>query len=133
MSVLRKGVLGIAEIAVTLGLVGLLVCVHQLWWTNFEAKAEAKQEIETLRDSWAADPPKPVPETVDEIPEPGPESTDTPPYLAEDNSPVDVGLDGQKDGTKVRGSGGAIRGKAFAAIYIPRLGSNYVKPIVEGT
>jgi sortase A len=130
MSVLRKGIRGTAEIAVTLGLVGLLLCVHQLWWTNFEAQAQARSEISDLREDWGKEPAAaPAP---DGEPVPDPASTEEPPYIAGNEEPTDVGLDGEKDGTQVKGAP-TIRGKAFALVHIPRLGRNFVKPIVEGT
>ncbi|MGP3772386.1 class E sortase [Streptomyces sp. SDT5-1] len=41
-----------AEVAVTLGLVVLLLVVHQLWWTNREAKAGADRQVQALEHQW---------------------------------------------------------------------------------
>ncbi|MCF2526412.1 class E sortase [Yinghuangia soli] len=122
MGVVRKVIRGTAEIVFTIGLVGLLLCVHQLWWTNIEGRAAAQESLEELYESWEQEP------TADE---PAPEASPIA-GIPEDEGPQDVGTDGQKDGTAAA-PGGAIRGEAFAALYIPRLGSGYKKPIVEGT
>ncbi|MGD6745242.1 class E sortase [Streptomyces sp. BH106] len=41
-----------AEVAVTLGLVVLLLVVHQLWWTNRQARAGADRQVEALERQW---------------------------------------------------------------------------------
>lgn len=54
---------GAAEIAVTAGVVVLLLVAHQLWWTNEQARAGALQRVETLERNWeAAAPAPPAPE-----------------------------------------------------------------------
>ncbi|MFF2508324.1 class E sortase [Streptomyces sp. NPDC058067] len=45
-----------AEVAVTLGAVLLLLVVHQLWWTNREARAGAERKVQALEHEWAAPP-----------------------------------------------------------------------------
>ncbi|CCK29792.1 integral membrane protein [Streptomyces davaonensis JCM 4913] len=40
------------ELLVTVGLVLLLLVAHQLWWTNREAKAEARRGVATLEREW---------------------------------------------------------------------------------
>jgi sortase A len=133
MGAVRKTIRVGAELLLTIGLVGLLLCVHQLYWTNFEAEAKADDALSRLDKEWSHLPPEeptvaaPI---VTPIVTPEP-NTDAPPY--EDTSgPGDLGLDGHKDGTRVKGAG-TIRGREFAAIYIPRLGSGFRKPIVEGS
>ncbi|MFC4888629.1 class E sortase [Streptomyces beijiangensis] len=41
-----------AEAAVTLGVVVLLLVVHQLWWTNREARAAAGHKVQALEREW---------------------------------------------------------------------------------
>ncbi|MFD9485576.1 class E sortase [Streptomyces sp. NPDC059991] len=41
-----------AEAVVTLGLVLLLLVAHQMWWTNREARHEARQTVRTLEREW---------------------------------------------------------------------------------
>lgn len=120
MGVVRKLIRGTAEIVFTLGLVGLLLCVHQLWWTNIESRAKASANVRELDDEWARGPAA--------------TSQDTPPYLGPEGSegPTNVGTDGKQDGTGVSGAG-TVRGEPFARVYIPRLGKKYVEPIIEGT
>ncbi|MFD4631350.1 class E sortase [Streptomyces sp. NPDC058284] len=43
---------GGAEIAVTLGLVLLLLVAHQLWWTNRQARAAAERKVQALEEEW---------------------------------------------------------------------------------
>ncbi|WAZ22009.1 class E sortase [Streptomyces cinnabarinus] len=40
------------ELLVTVGLVLLLLVAHQLWWTNREAKAEARRGVAALEREW---------------------------------------------------------------------------------
>ncbi|MFB7184165.1 class E sortase [Streptomyces sp. NPDC056230] len=42
-----------AEVVVTLGVVLLLLVVHQLWWTNRQARADARHEVRALQREWA--------------------------------------------------------------------------------
>ncbi|WP_328970287.1 class E sortase [Streptomyces sp. NBC_00239] len=53
--VLARGLWSGAELAVTAGLVLLLLVVHQLWWTNREARAGARDQVRALERQWAAD------------------------------------------------------------------------------
>ncbi|MFF4095795.1 class E sortase [Streptomyces sp. NPDC001834] len=50
--VLARGLWTAAEVVVTLGVVLLLLVVHQLWWTNRQARADAEQEVRALRKTW---------------------------------------------------------------------------------
>ncbi|CAL9456021.1 class E sortase [Streptomyces sp. enrichment culture] len=50
---LRRRVLrGCGETLVTLGVVLLLLVVHQLWWTNRQAKAGAERQVRALERVW---------------------------------------------------------------------------------
>ncbi|WP_328871655.1 class E sortase [Streptomyces sp. NBC_00287] len=59
------------ELLVTVGLVLLLLVVHQLWWTNREAKAEAREGVAALEREWAASPE----ESTEPAPRTSPEET----------------------------------------------------------
>ncbi|WP_436785803.1 class E sortase [Yinghuangia sp. YIM S10712] len=133
MGVVRKLIRGTAEIVFTLGLVGLLLCVHQLWWTNIESRAAAESRVDDLRDSWADAPDDDAAPTVADPNTASPDAAggNRPPYLDGSEGPDDVGGDGERDGTTTEG--GTQRGKSIAIVYIPRLGKNFQKPIVEGT
>ncbi|MFE8913739.1 sortase domain-bontaining protein [Streptomyces globisporus] len=49
---LARGFWGSAEVALTLGLVLLLLVAHQLWWTNREARADAGRTVQGLQGEW---------------------------------------------------------------------------------
>ncbi|MET7537512.1 class E sortase [Streptomyces sp. NPDC058293] len=55
-SALRRALWTGAEVTVTLGVVLLLLVVHQLWWTNREARAGAERKVRALEHDWAATP-----------------------------------------------------------------------------
>lgn len=128
MNVVRKVVRVFAELILTVGLIGLLLCVHQLWWTKMEAEAQARDRIHDIREQWDEEG---GPDGSSSSPVVGPVvSTDDPDTPGDDTS--DVGHDGAQDGTVPQG-GTAKRGETLAILHIPRLGKNYEKPIVEGT
>ncbi|NEA56380.1 class E sortase [Streptomyces sp. SID13666] len=47
---------GAAELAVTFGVVVLLLVAHQLWWTNLRAHESARREVAALEQQWNAVP-----------------------------------------------------------------------------
>ncbi|MFE6700728.1 class E sortase [Streptomyces sp. NPDC057718] len=49
---LARGLWVSAEAVVTLGVVLLLLVVHQLWWTNREARADAGRTVQSLQREW---------------------------------------------------------------------------------
>ncbi|WP_308340533.1 MULTISPECIES: class E sortase [unclassified Streptomyces] len=115
---LARGLRVSAELVVTLGLVLLLLVVHQLWWTNREARQEAGRTVQALQREWG--PPLPVAPSGDPVvPEPLPPAT---------------GADG------TRGSGAPPTpartasprwDQAYAVLRIPRIG--LTAPVAEGT
>ncbi|MFJ4715657.1 class E sortase [Streptomyces sp. NPDC088785] len=46
---------GGAEVAVTCGVILLLLVVHQLWWTNRQARAGAERQVHSLERQWDQD------------------------------------------------------------------------------
>ncbi len=46
-----------AETVVTCGVLILLLVVHQLWWTNQQARAEAGEQVALLEREWDISPP----------------------------------------------------------------------------
>ncbi|MEC4015163.1 class E sortase [Streptomyces sp. H27-D2] len=123
-----------AEIAVTLGVVVLLLVAHQLWWTNRQARAEARQQVEALERDWRSAPDTPVGETG----EPGAGSGRDP------AAGPDAGAGGARSGGggASAGSGGAGRtggaappgpprwDQAYAVLRIPKLG--VTAPVAQG-
>ncbi|MEU1860798.1 class E sortase [Streptomyces gardneri] len=126
-----------AETVVTCGVVVLLLVVHQLWWTNQQARAEARAQVSVLEREWAISPPgaeesPPVEDGVVGEVEEGGESE----LSGEVEPPGERDLVGGS-----AGGGGAASGRerarpaapdsrAFAILRIPRLG--LTAPVARG-
>ncbi|XCW06621.1 class E sortase [Streptomyces sp. HUAS MG47] len=52
----------VAEVAVTFGVVVLLLVVHQLWWTNHQARLGAERQVRILEEEWGDVSSGPSPE-----------------------------------------------------------------------
>lgn len=50
--VAARGLWTVAELVVTLGVVLLLLVVHQLWWTNRQARSGAEHQVRALQREW---------------------------------------------------------------------------------
>ncbi|MFD7027090.1 class E sortase [Streptomyces sp. NPDC059917] len=61
-----------AELTTTVGLVVLLLVVHQVWWTNREAVAAARDQVRALERSWDGSGPIASDSDSDSDPGPGP-------------------------------------------------------------
>jgi sortase A len=61
VSGVRAAVRGLGEVLITFGLVILLFCAYQLFWTNVESNRAQGQVIDDLEDRWAEVPRRPVP------------------------------------------------------------------------
>ncbi|WP_426364047.1 class E sortase [Streptomyces sp. E-08] len=109
-----------AETAVTCGVLILLLVVHQLWWTNREARAEALDQVRVLEREWDISPTpesvsgeEPVSDSVSEAgSEPASPSGSAPAPGAAAASPA------------------PSPSAAFAVLRIPRLGLSV--PVAEG-
>ncbi|MEV7274829.1 class E sortase [Streptomyces bacillaris] len=113
---LVRALWGFAEVAVSLGVVLLLLVVHQLWWTNRLARDDAGRTVQALEREWGApvslspSPPGPEPGAVSTpIPVPGPSSSAAP-----SGEPPSPRWD-----------------QAYAVLRIPRIG--LTAPVAEGT
>ncbi|MGW1490727.1 class E sortase [Streptomyces sp. NPDC002402] len=53
-AMLARGLWAGAEVAVTLGVVVLLLVVHQLWWTNRQAREGAEHKVRALEQEWGS-------------------------------------------------------------------------------
>ncbi|WSF37303.1 class E sortase [Streptomyces sp. NBC_01351] len=119
----------VAEMTVTVGLVVLLLVVHQVWWTNRQAVAAARDRVEALESEWGG-PPRPVPVPapaadevpVPESPGPGPGPGDVP--VVEESGAVST------PSRKPPAGGAPARQDAYAVLRIPRLG--LVVPVAQG-
>ncbi|MET9620860.1 MULTISPECIES: class E sortase [unclassified Streptomyces] len=101
-----------AEAIVTCGVVLLLLVVHQLWWTNREARAEAGERVRLLEREWAGpqsavpSPAGPAPTVGPDAPAPVPDASAAPPATAPASS------------------------AAYAVLRIPRIGLS--APVARG-
>ncbi|MET9662899.1 class E sortase [Streptomyces sp. NPDC006510] len=106
-----------AELVVTLGFVLLLLVVHQLWWTNRQARAGAEHQVRALQREWGEERGGAVGG------DPGGGSSEQ-------------GGPGRSDGSGGRSAGGGTArsaprwDQAYAVIRIPRLG--LVAPVAQG-
>ena len=53
--VLRRLLIGFGELAITFGLVVVLLAAYELWWTNQSADASARSAVAGLEQQWQAD------------------------------------------------------------------------------
>ncbi|WP_443041047.1 class E sortase [Streptomyces sp. B21-102] len=116
-----------AELLVTAGVLVLLLVVHQLWWTNREARAGAERGVAALERQWgsgAADDPQGA--AGDGGPGAGTAAGDP---SAGDGGGVDGGT-GSSAGSDAD-SGVPRASQAYAVLRIPRLGLRV--PVAEGT
>ncbi|NAZ82838.1 class E sortase [Kineococcus sp. R8] len=106
-----RAVVGVAgELLVTAGLLTLLFVVWQLHWTDFTSGRAQAAAVDELQQQWAvAAPATPGPSAPPEQ-APAPAAAAAP---ALDVTPP--------------------QGDAFAIVYVPRFGSDYAVPVVEGT
>ncbi|UYQ62301.1 class E sortase [Streptomyces peucetius] len=113
---LARGLWTAAEVAVTLGVVVLLLVVHQLWWTNRQAREGAERQVHALEQQWERGPSERagVRETTP-APDPDPDAdADPDPDPAPEREPPDEPRWDQ----------------AYAVLRIPRL--DVVAPVAEG-
>ncbi|MFD4321566.1 class E sortase [Streptomyces sp. NPDC058548] len=112
-----------AETVVTCGVVVLLLVVHQLWWTNQQARAEALQQVRVLEREWGEwdiSPPTP------------PDSAATSATSTTSPSPTGDPVVPSPDPVRpVPGPRDAVSpSAAFAVLRIPRLGLTV--PVAHG-
>lgn len=119
-----------AELLVTAGVLVLLLVVHQLWWTNREARDGAERRVEALEREWGAADGDVGPTGDDAIGDAGDDSGSG---SAADGS--DSGqAPGQSGGGTGNGSSSAVTprsSQAYAVLRIPRLDLRV--PVAEGT
>ncbi|MFJ3911787.1 class E sortase [Streptomyces vinaceus] len=123
----RAGLAGVlwagAELAVTVGVVVLLLVVHQVWWTTRQALAAAREEVRELEKDWRALPPLPGrPDSGDSG-----DSGDLGPSVVPEPSAVPSV---PPRGNAPRTSAPPARESAYGVLRIPRLG--VVVPVAQG-
>ncbi|MFD8303167.1 class E sortase [Streptomyces sp. NPDC059690] len=110
------------EVLVTAGLVLLLLVVHQLWWTNREARRGAEHKVQALEREWGAGGGEQVGSGGGRRGGSGTAASAPPAREA--------------GGARGRGQAGAagssrpVRSQAYAVLVIPRLGLRV--PVAEG-
>ncbi|MEV8533453.1 class E sortase [Streptomyces sp. NPDC051211] len=128
---LARGLWGAAELAVTAGVVVMLLVVHQVWWTNRQAVADAREQVAVLEEAWgrgdgAELPAPPDPEAV-----PRPYPSETPSDPSSSGAPLPDGPPvAAPSRTSVPAEGPAAREQAYAVLRIPRLG--VAVPVAQG-
>ncbi|MFJ2934027.1 class E sortase [Streptomyces sp. NPDC087219] len=110
-----------AETVVTCGVVVLLLVVHQLWWTNQQARAEALQQVRVLEREWDISPPSPTSSASDAASPAGPASA---------SGPSNSSSTGAPSGGPAPGATRTAPSAAFAVLRIPRLGLTV--PVAHG-
>jgi sortase A len=119
-----------AEILVTLGVVLMLLVVHQLWWTNRQAREGAEREVEALERQWEGEG------NQGEGSSPSVSGSGSPPET--DGPQTDSGAGGssrvdQRPGSPANPATPARQPRwdqAYAILTIPRLGLRI--PVAEG-
>ena len=109
--VVRTVTRGLGELLITAGLVLLLFVAYQLVWTNLEADRAQGQVADQIREQWQRPP------------------------VATGGTGEDGTGDGQAkgDGGTSRARAGASKlGEGLAFLHIPRLGTDFAVPVLEG-
>ncbi|MFF0218813.1 class E sortase [Streptomyces vinaceus] len=126
----RAGLAGVlwagAELAVTVGVVLLLLVVHQVWWTNRQALAAARKEVRELERDWALPPPSDRPGSGDS----GDSVGSGPSVVPEASASLSAVPSVPARGTAPRTSAPPARESAYGVLRIPRLG--VVVPVAQG-
>ncbi|MER6476077.1 class E sortase [Streptomyces filamentosus] len=133
---------GAAETVVTCGVLILLLVVHQLWWTNRQARAEAGEQVRVLEREWERG--RGSGEGVPPAPEPGGATAGGPAAGSSAGTPT-VDPEAGPDSDSGSGSSGSgappgrspvpagsrpPSGEAFAVLRIPRIGLTV--PVAQG-
>lgn len=124
------------ELAVTVGVVVLLLVVHQVWWTNRQALAAAHERVAELEGEWGAPGSASGSASDGTSGDPGSDPAASP----GEDSAVSEGSDGGDGAARASGSGSrsgsGSAGKspsqegAYGVLRIPRLG--VVVPVAQG-
>ncbi|MFI8517210.1 class E sortase [Streptomyces sp. NPDC085481] len=112
-----------AEVFVTCGVVVLLFVVHQVWWTNQQARAEAGQQVRNLERAWDSSP-SPSP------PLPSPSMATVPDAPDSADSSDSVGGSPPPGGGPPVPAAPPATASAYAVLRIPRLGLTV--PVASG-
>ncbi|MFG2496732.1 class E sortase [Streptomyces sp. NPDC048441] len=123
---------GGAEVAVTCGLVLLLLVVHQLWWTNRQAREGAQRKVQALEREWGSGDGA---SRDSSFPSPSP-GGDADPDNGPEPGSVDAGGSGGSGARKPAPRQQPVAApaprwdQAYAVLRIPRIGIRV--PVAEG-
>ncbi|NUK35056.1 class E sortase [Streptomyces lunaelactis] len=124
---LARGLWTSAEVTVTLGVVVLLLVVHQLWWTNRQAREGAGRQVQALEQDWGRFPQGQAPSLA-------PSAQDPDEAVPGEAVPGETGGTGETpDRGKAERPGRAPAPRwdqAYAILRIHRLG--VVAPVAQG-
>ncbi|MEU0004040.1 class E sortase [Streptomyces sp. NPDC006314] len=95
----------VSELCITVGALIVLFVVHVLFWTGVQADSAMSDQIEQLHRQWSTGTMRPA------------------------DAPGERRVSAEKPQKPVP----YRYGKAFAIMYVPRLGSTWNKPVLEGT
>ncbi|MFJ4774856.1 class E sortase [Streptomyces sp. NPDC088762] len=127
----RAGLAGVlwacAEVITTAGVVVALLVVHQVWWTNRQAVAAAREQVQALESEWGDSSPSSSASSASSSHSPSP----SPSSSVSGSSPSDA----RPVSPSVVPSGGgspsaAVQERAYAVLRIPRLG--LAVPVAQG-
>ncbi|MET9889375.1 class E sortase [Streptomyces sp. NPDC006465] len=134
-AVYRRAVWSGAEVLVTVGVVLLLLVVHQMWWTNRQARHNAERKVQALEREWG----NPAPGSADPGTSAGPGTEQSGEGKGEPGK-TGAGGGGRSAGqssSSGAGRAGADSGRtrlrwsqAYAVLGIPRLALRV--PVAEG-
>ncbi|MFF9980955.1 class E sortase [Streptomyces erythrochromogenes] len=129
----RAGLVGVlwatAELTVTVGVVVLLLVVHQVWWTNVQAAAAAQEQVRSLEQSWGRPERAPGGEPPASGPSPSVSASASAGGSAAPAAPAAPAASSVPAPRPSERAAGAQAG-AYAVLRIPRLG--LVVPVAQG-
>ncbi|MCX4762422.1 class E sortase [Streptomyces sp. NBC_01275] len=114
-----------AEVLVTAGVLVLLLVVHQLWWTNREARQGAERQVEALERQWGTTTTGDDPSDADAESSSDADSGAGPADRSDSGSAATRPSDSAQQSTTPRPS------RAYAVLAVPRLRLRV--PVAEGT
>ncbi|GHF43471.1 hypothetical protein GCM10010218_25980 [Streptomyces mashuensis] len=149
----RRAVRALSELCLTSGALVVLFVVYLLYWTGVRADSAMDGEIGRLRDQWArhggsaavapptvpdAPPGEPRPDAAPPAPAPVPAPADgtgvtAPAVPGATASPAPPASPAPRTGGTAAPAAPPRAGAAFAVMYVPRFGTDWAKPVLEGT
>ncbi|MGR6970622.1 class E sortase [Streptomyces cynarae] len=123
------------ELLVSVGLLLLLLVVHEVWWTNREARQGAERKVEALEREWGTAPTNGTAPTDGTAANTGTRATTgVDPGGAGDGSGAPAASDAGRRGGDLQGEGfrqpSPARSQAYAVLVVPRL--HLRVPVAEG-